>query len=145
MYRYELDYDDGPIARQSYECFSTPEHFAEQLAGARTFVTRQQADMLRASGVGGHVTTADLVMIDDDGQPIDTVWRMENECAAHKTLDMIGDLAVVGVDLIGRFTSHRGGHRLNAKLSRAIEQQISKSSEIERAAAGQNCYTETAA
>ena len=83
-YRYELEYDDGPIARQSHECEMSVAHFENHLALARTFVTAEQAAMLRASGVGGHVTTADLVMIDDHGQPIDTIWRIENECAAHK-------------------------------------------------------------
>ncbi len=139
VYGYELDYDDGPIRRQSYACQKTIEHFGNHLAAARTFVTADQAAKLRQSGVGLHVTTADLVMIDEDGRPIDTTWRMADECAAHKTLDLIGDLAVVGVDLIGRMTSHRGGHRLNAQMARKIAEQIAG------AAAGENCYTDQAA
>jgi UDP-3-O-[3-hydroxymyristoyl] N-acetylglucosamine deacetylase len=41
----------------------------------------------------------------------------------HKLADMVGDLALAGCDLIGRFTAFRSGHRLNAELVRAIVAQ----------------------
>ena len=50
-------------------------------------------------------------MIGESG-PIENRYRFENECASHKTLDLIGDLALSGLELVGRFTSFRGGHQL---------------------------------
>jgi UDP-3-O-acyl N-acetylglucosamine deacetylase len=116
-YEYRLDYgDDCPIRPQSYALALTPDRFCREVAPARTFVTAQQAAELRASGVAAHVTTADLLVFGHDG-PVDNELRFENECARHKALDLIGDLALVGMDLVGRFVSYRGGHNLNAQMA----------------------------
>ncbi len=119
-YEYRLDYgDDSPIAAQSYSGILSAHTFCRELAPARTFVTAQQVTQLQAQGVGKHVGPQDLLVFDDNGL-VDNTFRFANECARHKTLDLIGDLALAGVDLIGRFVSHRGGHRLNAALARQL-------------------------
>lgn len=117
VYEYWLDYGDhSPIRPQSY-CGSLSAHsFARELAPARTFVTAEQVDRLRSAGVGTHVGPQDLLVFDDSGL-IDNRLRYENECARHKALDLIGDLALTGFDLVGHFVSNRGGHRLNAELA----------------------------
>ena len=46
--------------------------------------------------------------------------RFKDECVRHKTLDLIGDLALAGCDVAGQITAHRSGHRLNADLVRAL-------------------------
>ena len=46
--------------------------------------------------------------------------RMEKEFAAHKLLDAVGDLALAGVALHGRFVANRPGHALTNKLLRAL-------------------------
>ena len=45
---------------------------------------------------------------------------MENECVRHKALDLIGDLALAGCDLVGQFVAHKSGHRLNAELVKVL-------------------------
>ena len=59
------------------------------------------------------------MVFDGDG-PIDNTLRYDNECARHKTLDLIGDLALMGFDIVGRVTSFRGGHNLNGLLAERI-------------------------
>jgi UDP-3-O-acyl N-acetylglucosamine deacetylase len=122
VFEYHLDYGDAsPIKRQCYRGALSPHTFAREVALARTFVTAEQVVALRAQGVGGHVTHRDLLVFDRDGL-VDNELRFLNECARHKTLDLIGDLAVTGFDLIGHFESHRGGHRLNGLMaSRLME------------------------
>jgi UDP-3-O-acyl-N-acetylglucosamine deacetylase len=61
----------------------------------------------------------DLLVFDSNG-PIDNPLRFRDECVRHKTLDLIGDLALAGCDLIGRFTAYRSGHQLNAELVEAV-------------------------
>ncbi len=101
-YEYQLSFDDRtPIAPQAYHIELTPDRFIREVASARTFVTQQQAEQIRAAGLAGHVTNQDLLVIGDSG-PIDNHYRFRNECARHKTLDLIGDLALSGVDIIGR-------------------------------------------
>ena len=50
--------------------------------------------------------------------------RFENECARHKLLDMIGDFALIGTDIVGKFTACKTGHFLNAKMVLALREQI---------------------
>lgn len=117
FFEYLLSFDDeSPIPRQTHCIELTPDRFIREVSPARTFVTHAQAEQIRASGLAQHVTNQELVVIGQDG-PIDNSWRFHNECARHKTLDMIGDLALAGVELVGRFTSHRGGHSLNGELA----------------------------
>jgi len=46
--------------------------------------------------------------------------RFENECVRHKTLDLLGDLALAGCELVGQFTAYKSGHRLNADLVKVL-------------------------
>jgi UDP-3-O-[3-hydroxymyristoyl] N-acetylglucosamine deacetylase len=45
---------------------------------------------------------------------------MPDECVRHKLLDAVGDLALAGVALRGRFVAHRTGHTLNHRLLQAL-------------------------
>jgi UDP-3-O-acyl-N-acetylglucosamine deacetylase len=81
---------------------------------------------MQSSGLGLRVTTADLLVFDKNGL-INNSLRFEDECVRHKTLDMIGDLALAGVDLYGDFEAYRTGHRLNAELVRQILYQYNLS------------------
>ncbi len=125
VFEYHLDYgDQSPVAKQSYRVSLTPEIFRHEVAQARTFVTLDQAQTLRRHGVAAHVTNADLLVFDADGV-VDNALRYSNECARHKALDLIGDLALAGVDLVGQFVSHRGGHRLNGQLASLLTRYAS--------------------
>ena len=46
--------------------------------------------------------------------------RMPDEFVRHKLLDAVGDLALAGGPLRGRFVGHRSGHALNNRLLRAL-------------------------
>jgi len=119
-YEYNLDYGtEGPIRPQIYRTALRAEHFCREIAPARTFVTAAQAEQLRDAGVAQHVTGKDLLVFDQQG-PVDNLLRFENECARHKLLDLVGDLALVGCDLIGTIVSYRGGHSLNGMLAKKL-------------------------
>lgn len=130
-YEYRLDYGDAcPIRPQTFSIALAPDSFCREVAPARTFVTAEQVAQLRASGVAAHVTTADLLVFDDAG-PVDNALRFSDECARHKTLDMVGDLALVGMDLVGRFVSYRGGHNLNAQMAARLRRLAQAGPEYE--------------
>ena len=63
-----------------------------------------------------HVSTRELLLFDDDG-PVDNELRFPNECARHKALDVLGDLALMGRRISGNFVAYRSGHRLNAEMA----------------------------
>ncbi|MGA2033255.1 MAG: UDP-3-O-acyl-N-acetylglucosamine deacetylase [Thermoguttaceae bacterium] len=118
--QYELDYGNGnPIGRQSLEILLSAKHFPVNLAPSRTFVLEHEAAALRARGLGQRTTFQDLLIFGPDG-PIGNALRFPDECVRHKIVDMIGDLALAGCDLAGRFVAYRSGHRLNAELVRAL-------------------------
>jgi len=118
--KYRLDYGmEHPIGRQSIELQITPQKFRKELASARTFLMKEEAEWLQAQGLGGHVTPQDLLIFDDMG-PIENAVRFEDECVRHKALDVVGDLALAGCDIHGYVVAHRSGHRLNASLVNAL-------------------------
>lgn len=131
---HELDYaGENPIGRQRLEISLSPQSFHDELAPSRTFVLQQEAEALQARGLGRQVTCQDLLVFGPDG-PIDNRLRFADECVRHKLLDMVGDLALAGCDLRGRFTAYRSGHRLNAELVRAILQQGEAQAGLKRCA-----------
>jgi len=132
---YQLVFDQPrEIANQSFGFDCTPDRFVREVAAARTFVTQSQADALRRSGVARHVSHRDLLVFGDDG-PIDNELRFQNECARHKSLDLVGDLALAGVDLVGKFVSHRGGHHLNGRMALALH-RLARQSAVRRRETG---------
>jgi len=132
--RYELDYGSGSsIGRQSLEVSLSPRHFHINLAPSRTFMLQSEAESLKALGLGQRATFQDLLIFGPRG-PIDNELRFPDECVRHKMVDMVGDLALAGCDLIGRFVAYRSGHRLNAELVRTIAAQDEPSENIRRCA-----------
>jgi UDP-3-O-acyl N-acetylglucosamine deacetylase len=118
---YELDYGpDSPIQAHTASYRVTPETFLNELAFSRTFVLEAEANALKAQGYGARLTTADLVIFGQNG-PIENKLRADDECARHKLLDCIGDLALIGCDLQGHIIARRSGHRLNAEIVRRLK------------------------
>ncbi|NBW96664.1 MAG: UDP-3-O-[3-hydroxymyristoyl] N-acetylglucosamine deacetylase [Planctomycetia bacterium] len=113
---YVLDYGAGPIGRQEFSIEVDPDSYRRELADARTFITLEEADRLRGSGLGLDVSTQDLVVFGPDG-PVDNPLRWPDECVRHKVLDLVGDLALVGRPVHGHVRAYRSGHRLNAELA----------------------------
>jgi UDP-3-O-[3-hydroxymyristoyl] N-acetylglucosamine deacetylase / 3-hydroxyacyl-[acyl-carrier-protein] dehydratase len=117
---YHLDYGPGaPIRAHSFCVGVTPETFRQEIAASRTFVTENEANALRASGIGLRTTEADLLIFGHDG-PIGNMLRFPDECARHKVLDLLGDLALLGFDLEGLVVAHRSGHQTNHALARRL-------------------------
>lgn len=117
---YSLDYGPKtPIGKQSQFVSITPSTFRDELASSRTFLLAAEADALRIAGIGQRTTEKDLLIFGPNG-PINNELRFPDECVRHKILDMVGDLALAGKDLVGHVVAHRSGHTLNAALVRAI-------------------------
>ena len=117
---YLLDYGHGAnIPRQTHTMPVTPHAFAAEVANCRTFVTEREALTLLEHGVGKHLTARDLLVFGANGL-IDNELRHANEPARHKVLDLIGDLFLCGVDLVGHVVAYRSGHSLNVALAKAV-------------------------
>ncbi len=125
---YQLDYGpQGPIGRETLTLAISPENFRQHLAAARTFILKAEAQWLQDQGLGRRTSPRDLLVFDDQG-PIDNQLRFPDECVRHKVLDLIGDLALAGCDLVGHIVAYRSGHRLNARLVERLLAQWSRAS-----------------
>ena len=104
---------------QTVHMVLTPEHYAKDIAPARTFSLLAQAQAARAAGLFQHVTPKDMLVIGPDG-PVDNALRFSDEPARHKLLDLLGDLALAGVTVRGQIHATRSGHNLNRALAKEI-------------------------
>jgi UDP-3-O-[3-hydroxymyristoyl] N-acetylglucosamine deacetylase/3-hydroxyacyl-[acyl-carrier-protein] dehydratase len=114
-----IDFPHPLIGRQSCQLPVTPLTFATDLAGARTFGFLREADALRAKGLIQGVSTANTVVLDDEG-PVDTELRWDDEFVRHKTMDFVGDLALAGKRVRGRIVADRPSHRGTVTLVREM-------------------------
>lgn len=113
---YFLDYNLPFLLAQSFGTTVAPEIFVREVAPARTFVLRREAEYLKKMGMGKGASTRNTLVIGEDGRVIENELRFPDEFARHKTLDLLGDLALFGCRLQGRFSGLRSGHSLNARL-----------------------------
>ena len=129
---YDLDYGGHTgIGREIFSCRLTPEGFEKDLARARTFLLEAEAKQFQARGMGTHLGPRDVLVINSDG-PIKNSFRFPNECARHKIVDLIGDLALVGRAVKGRIVAYRSGHSLNQQLVRKLEKLAEQQERIAR-------------
>ena len=92
--------------------------FVENIAPARTPGFASEWEKLKALGLALGASEDNVLPILDDryGAP----ERVRNEVAAHKALDLIGDLALLGAQPLAHIVTTHGGHALNHALARAI-------------------------
>ncbi len=120
---YDLDYGNVEPIKQQLLSYTLNPDFPLQIAPARTFVTKHEAEMLRARGLGTHLQPGDVLVLDTTG-PIGTEYRFPNECVRHKVLDLIGDLYLLGCPIRGRIVACKSGHSLNHALVRRLGQML---------------------
>jgi UDP-3-O-[3-hydroxymyristoyl] N-acetylglucosamine deacetylase len=104
--------------------------FLKEVSRARTFCFLRDVETLRANNLtlGGSMDNAivldDYRILNEDG------LRYANEFVIHKILDAIGDVYLLGHNLIGEFSAYKSGHDLNNKLLRAMLEDESAWEEV---------------
>ena len=77
-------------------------------------------ERLHAVGRGLGASYDNTVVIDDGRVMNEDGLRFADEFVRHKILDAIGDLALIGGPILGRYVADQPGHDLNARLVRAL-------------------------
>ena len=115
-----LDFDHPLISVSPFRFDFSERSFEREVARARTFGFIEDVEALRQRGLarGGSLDNAIVIdsyrVLNPDG------LRFPDEFVRHKLLDALGDIALFGMPVVGRFSSHRGGHALNCRLVRAV-------------------------
>ena len=113
---YMIDYSGTAIGLQAMTLAITPESFMNRLSRARTFGLEREVAQLRQMGLalGGSLDNAlifnDTTLLNESG------LRFPDECIAHKTVDLLGDLARLERRVIAHYVVICGGHDLHAAL-----------------------------
>jgi len=115
-----IDFPSTAIGRQSVSLRLTPQAFRAGLADARTFTMAEEVARLRAAGLAQGGSLENAVVVDGPLVLNPGGLRRPDEFVRHKALDVVGDLALAGAPIRGRFSGYRSGHALNNKLLRAL-------------------------
>ena len=113
--RCYIDFPHPMIGQQDSGIVVTRETFSRELASARTFTFTEDIERLRAMGLirGGSLENA--IVLTRDGL-LEGSLRFPNEFSRHKALDLIGDLALIGLPLQALVVAHKAGHALHTRL-----------------------------
>ena len=116
---YTLSYRHEDLADQFLSLRILPEIFEREIAPARTFCLKEEAQLLLASGFGKGANTENTLVFERN-LPIENTLRFTNEACRHKIMDLLGDLFLAGGFLKGHVIATRSGHALNLELVRKI-------------------------
>ena len=114
-----IDFPHPMIGRQQGRYRVSPESFATELAGARTFGFVREVETLRSMGLIRGASVKNAVVLDDGGV-VDTTLRWPDEFVRHKALDCVGDLALAGARVRARVVARKPSHRGTVQLVRAM-------------------------
>jgi UDP-3-O-[3-hydroxymyristoyl] N-acetylglucosamine deacetylase len=113
--RCYVEFDHPQVGRQQFEMTVNAANFRQFLARARTFCFERDIEPLRSMGLirGGSLDNA--IVLTSDGV-MNGPLRFADEFSRHKALDLIGDLALVGLPLLAHVEAHKAGHALHTQL-----------------------------
>lgn len=114
---YEILYDHPAVGTQTIELPVTAESFLREIAPARTFGFVKDAAALRRLGLALG-SSFDNTIVLDDAKVLNGPLRFPDEFVRHKVLDLVGDLALLGAPVAGRFEARRAGHALHQRAVR---------------------------
>lgn len=148
---YMVDYQNPALGTQFTTMYDLEEEFVKDYASTRTFCFLSEVEYLKEQGLikgGGldnSVVIIDRELTDDEKKMIaekfglgsDTLpetngvigsveFRYKNEPVRHKTLDLIGDLALLGKPIKGHILCARGGHEAHLELVKLLKKAIDK-------------------
>lgn len=116
----DIDFANPVIGRQSYSLDLSAERFRREICRARTFGCMSDVARLWSAGFALGASFDNTVVFDDTRLLNTEGLRYSDECARHKALDVIGDLALAGLPMLGTYHSVRGGHKLNHAVLTAL-------------------------
>jgi len=122
---YMLSYRDANLLDQYLTLPILPEIFERELAPARTFCLKKEAELLLAQGFGKGANPSNTLIFEKN-QPVQNTLRFENEACRHKMVDILGDLFLCGKFIRGHVIASRSGHALNVELVRKLMMTISE-------------------
>jgi len=116
-----IEFDHPCIGRQFWILDLSPAAFEEEIAPARTFGFKAEAEALRARGLALGATLDNAIILDEAGIASGEL-RFADEFVRHKIGDLVGDLSLLGARVQGHIVADRPSHAGNLELARALKE-----------------------
>lgn len=119
---FTIDFNHPAIAKEHQSAtidFST-ETFVYEVSDARTFGFMKDLDFLKANNLALGASLENAIGVDDTGVVNEEGLRYSDEFVRHKILDAVGDLYLLGHQIIAKFDAYKSGHALNNQLLRNV-------------------------
>lgn len=117
---FRIDFAEPAIGQQEKRLNMSNGAFVRELCDSRTFCRQSDVDAMRANGLALGGTLENAVVFDADRVVSPGGLRHADEPVRHKMLDAVGDLALAGGPILGRYTGKRAGHAMTNRLLRAL-------------------------
>jgi UDP-3-O-[3-hydroxymyristoyl] N-acetylglucosamine deacetylase len=111
---YRIDFA-SPIGAQSFEIDLSQDLYRKELAAARTFGFLSEEKAMKNLGLIRGASEENVIVLTEQGVKNGPL-RFQDEFVRHKVLDLIGDLALLGKQIIGRIVADRAGHAMHTAL-----------------------------
>ena len=117
---FQIDFAEAAIGRQTKRLNLSNGAFVRELSDSRTFCRQIDVDAMRANGLALGGTLENAVVFQGDQVLSPGGLRHADEPVRHKMLDALGDLALAGAPILGRYTGVRAGHAMTNRLLRKL-------------------------
>jgi UDP-3-O-[3-hydroxymyristoyl] N-acetylglucosamine deacetylase len=117
---FRIDFAEPAIGRQEKVLNMANGAFVRELSDSRTFCRNAEVVAMRERGLALGGTLENAVVFEGDKVLSPGGLRHADEPVRHKMLDALGDLALAGGPILGRYTGIRAGHALTNRLLRAL-------------------------
>jgi UDP-3-O-[3-hydroxymyristoyl] N-acetylglucosamine deacetylase len=117
---FRIDFADAAIGVQSKRLSLANGSFVRELADSRTFCRQSDVEAMRSAGLALGGSLANAVVVEGDHVLTPGGLRHRDEPVRHKMLDALGDLALAGAPILGRYEGDRAGHALTNRLLHAL-------------------------
>jgi UDP-3-O-[3-hydroxymyristoyl] N-acetylglucosamine deacetylase len=112
---YTIDFPHRLIGRETLRVELSNGNFLREIASARTFGFLHEADAMRQQGLIRGASTENAIVLTREGL-MNPPLRYPDEFVRHKVLDLIGDLALAGKQILGNIVADRAGHAMHTAL-----------------------------
>jgi len=117
---FRIDFEEKAIGRQAKRLNMANGAFVRELSDSRTFCRNADVIAMRERGLALGGTLENAVVFDGEKVLSPGGLRHKDEPVRHKMLDALGDLALAGAPILGRYTGVRAGHAMTNRLLRKL-------------------------
>ena len=133
---YTINFPHPLIGKETFRVDLSDGNYLSQIASARTFGFLHEAEAMRQQGLIRGASTDNAIVLTRQGL-MNPPLRFRDEFVRHKVLDLIGDLALLGKQILGSVVADRAGHAMHTALvsrilrDRSLWEETSVGEEVE--------------